>query len=166
MVHKTPGWDDARFVERCRIAAARKGWTLTELCLQAGIAKDYLGHIPKHGRNLNSIIKLAKTLEVSPGWLMGFEDSGDRLMVSASDLATLSLVSTVAAHLFVAMQPPPGNGARHSVDEIVQAVMETVSSVVRRQRRQEEAAPTDTKSEEPEAPHPLRRTSRRRSSAL
>jgi len=71
-------WDDDAFVERCRIVALERGWTLHALCGRAGVARDYLGKTPSTGRNLASIYKIANTLGVPMSWLLGFDDEIDR----------------------------------------------------------------------------------------
>lgn len=66
----TGGWDDAKFVERCRQAASRKEWSLHQLCKAAGVDHTYLKKCPTHGRNIGPLIRIADAAGVPWAWLI------------------------------------------------------------------------------------------------
>jgi len=63
-------WDDPAFKARLRIAAKRKGTSVAKALLAVGASRNYLDK-PIEGRSTNTILKLARHLEISPALLMG-----------------------------------------------------------------------------------------------
>lgn len=53
-----------------------KGWSQEQLALQSGLARSYLGGVERGQRNiaLENIVKLAKTLGITPSGLMDFSE--------------------------------------------------------------------------------------------
>ncbi|PKO86497.1 MAG: transcriptional regulator [Betaproteobacteria bacterium HGW-Betaproteobacteria-12] len=53
-----------------------KGWSQEQLALQSGLARSYLGGVERGQRNiaLENIVKLARTLEITPSVLMDFSE--------------------------------------------------------------------------------------------
>jgi len=90
-------WDDEKFISRCRVAAARKGWSLEELCERAGLDRYYLTKTAAVGRRIDAVISLARTAGVTVEWLAGLD--GESLTLDSSELARLGAVANVAAHL-------------------------------------------------------------------
>lgn len=64
------------FGQRLALLRKEKGWSQEQLALQSGLARSYLGGVERGQRNiaLENIVKLARTLEVSPSVLMDFSE--------------------------------------------------------------------------------------------
>src|SRR6187399_172508 len=114
-------WDDEKFISRCRVAAARKGWSLEELCERAGLDRYYLTKTAAVGRRIDAVISLARTAGVTVEWLAGLD--GESLTLDSSELARLGAVANVAAHLYVAI-----NLQRSDMDAnaIIRSVLELI----------------------------------------
>jgi len=114
-------WDDEKFISRCRVAAARKGWSLEELCERAGLDRYYLTKSAAVGRRIDAVISLARTAGVSLEWIAGLDD--ELVTLDPSELARLGAVANVVAHLYVAI-----NLQRSDMDAnaIIQSVLEVI----------------------------------------
>lgn len=64
------------FGQRLALLRKEKGWSQEQLALRSGLARSYLGGVERGQRNiaLENIVKLARTLEVSPSVLMDFPE--------------------------------------------------------------------------------------------
>jgi hypothetical protein len=96
------GWDDVAFKRRIANAAALRSMTMGEVCVQAGLARDFLTKdASKAGRSINSILRIARVLEEDPAELMGLGRS--RASVDNDSLGRLALAANIAAHLYLAL---------------------------------------------------------------
>jgi transcriptional regulator with XRE-family HTH domain len=114
-------WDDDQFRARCRVAAARKGISVEDMCEQAGVDRTYLNKLSTQGRRIDAVIALAQVAEVSLSWLAGVEESPD--LFDDSEAARLSAVAGVAAQLYGAIRL---QGFDTDAGAIVRAVMDVV----------------------------------------
>lgn len=114
-------WDDEKFISRCRVAAARKGWSLEEFCERAGLDRYYLTKPAAVGCRIDAVISLARTAGVSLEWLAGLDD--ELVALDSSELARLGAVANVASHLYVAI-----NLQRSDMDAnaIIRSVLEVI----------------------------------------
>ena len=64
------------FGRRLAMLRKDKGWSQEQLALQSGLARSYLGGVERGQRNiaLENIVRLARTLELSPSVLMDFSE--------------------------------------------------------------------------------------------
>jgi hypothetical protein len=67
-------WDDAAFQARVHFHAGLAHKSVAEVCLEAGLAADYLNkHAAKSGRSIEAILRLAAVLDISAAKLIGIE---------------------------------------------------------------------------------------------
>jgi transcriptional regulator with XRE-family HTH domain len=69
---KDPVWDDGAFKERVKAAAQRKGMTVRQVLEAAGVSPYYLKKTVV-GRGINTMIQLARVLDMTPAEMCGFE---------------------------------------------------------------------------------------------
>jgi hypothetical protein len=106
-------WDESGFRERVLNAAQARGMeTLPEVARRAHLDPKYFRDDRPHppdGRNIRHVLQIAEALEVDPAWLLGLESAGPPLGREADALEKVAFVSSLAAHLYVAMatrRPP------------------------------------------------------------
>lgn len=114
-------WDDEKFISRCRVAAARKGWSLEEFCERAGLDRYYLTKPAAVGRRIDAVISLARTAGVSLEWLAGLDD--ELVTLDSAELARLGAVANVAAHLYVAINLQSSD---MDANAIIRSVLEVI----------------------------------------
>jgi hypothetical protein len=87
--------------------AARKGWSVEDLCERAGYDRYFLSKPAGYGRRIDCVIALARTAGVSLEWLAGvsLSDAVD----PTTELARLATVANVATHLYFALRSQPSN---------------------------------------------------------
>jgi hypothetical protein len=106
-------WDEIGFRERVMSAARERGMeTFSEVARRAHLDPKYFRddrpHLPD-GRNIRHVLQIAEALEVDPVWLIGLESGGAPLGKESDALEKVAFVSSLAAHLYVAMaqrRPP------------------------------------------------------------
>jgi hypothetical protein len=99
-------WDDPAFKRRVKAAAQRRGMTVAEALRMAGVSAAYLKK-PAVGRGTNTVLSLARVLDVPPVVMFGLESEhtaeidGDRLeritvvaQMMAAQLAALVYVAS------------------------------------------------------------------------
>ena len=114
-------WDDVQFRARCRVAAARKGLSVEDLCEAAGLDRTYLNKISTQGRRVDGVIALAQVAEVSLAWLAGVDEVPD--LFDEREASRLSAVAGVAAQLYSAIRL---QGFDTDAGAIVRAAMDVV----------------------------------------
>lgn len=64
------------FGQRLAMLRKEKGWSQEQLALLSGMARSYVGGVERGQRNiaLENIVKLAKTLGITPSGLMDFSE--------------------------------------------------------------------------------------------
>jgi hypothetical protein len=98
-------WDDAAFKRRVKAAAQRRGMTVAETLRMAGVSAAYLKK-PAVGRGTNTVLTLARVLEVPPIVMFGLEPEhtaeidGDRL--KRITVAARMMAAQLAALVYVA----------------------------------------------------------------
>jgi hypothetical protein len=94
-------WDDEAFQARIARLAELQGRNLYDVCAQAGLARDYLGKPSRKGRNIRSIMALARSLGVSASLVLFDEDE----MAGTDSLSfrRLLLATQVAAYLKISL---------------------------------------------------------------
>ncbi len=133
-------WDDDQFRERCAVAAARKGWSLEDLCDYAGIDRYYLNTRPAHGRRIDAIMSIAKAAEVSLHWLVTFDQSVP--LISHTDLPRLADIANVVAYLYLAMSLQRSD---MDANDIVRSVMDMLGRRINGGSPKPELAPSASK---------------------
>ena len=130
-------WDDAAFKTRVKAAAAKKGITLRDALLAAGVSR---GHLDKtgEGRMTSTILRLAAALDVSPAYLFGISE---QMQASAKrgkpiidrDKRIALYTKIIAAQLATLVYMSSDNSNEESKDlmEFVLRVIDQVSNVER-----------------------------------
>lgn len=100
-------WDDLAFRERVMEAAKARGIdTLKEVARLARLDPKYFRedrpNMPD-GRNVRHVMQIAEALDSDPAYLLGLTDSPTEPKVSTDSLDRVAFVSSIAAHLYVAM---------------------------------------------------------------
>lgn len=100
-------WDDIAFRERVLEAARLRGIdTLTEVARLARLDPKYFREDRPNkpdGRNIRHVLQIAEALQTDPAYLLGLSDSPPSAEPGADALDRVAFVSSIAAHLFVAM---------------------------------------------------------------
>jgi transcriptional regulator with XRE-family HTH domain len=99
-------WNDKAFRDRVRSLARARGIGLGELAKRAGVSEPWLRHAPSKGRQVDTILRVAAVLNVSPY---------DLIMTATADanpeaLDRLVLAFDVAARTYVALDGLPDVG--------------------------------------------------------
>jgi len=122
-------WDDDLFRQRIRQAAKRKGISVAELARRIGASPTWLQHSAvKTGRGIENILQAAAVLEVDPSELItGQPRRAARAELSAETAQRrrlLATVTTVAAHLVVALQSADDKDATRIFQVMLRAILQ------------------------------------------
>lgn len=104
---KSQLWDDRAFKLRLTRAARGRGMTLAELFAEAGVSRFYVAR-PRDGRNTNTVLNLARILNMSPADLLGVPEAtaraemdGDRDRLDRLTVVTRMMAAQLAAMVYV-----------------------------------------------------------------
>ena len=118
-------WDDEAFRARVTAIADRQGRRLDEVCITAGLAHDTLLKPNRKGRNITTLLALARSLNVPLVNLL-FEDGEQPQPIDSAALRRLGLLANVATHLYASLTDPtrPLNPEIDRVMRIVMSLLE------------------------------------------
>ena len=127
-------WDDAAFKTRVKAAAAKKGITLRDALLAAGVSR---GHLDKagEGRMTSMILRLAEVLDVSPAYLFGLSDQMQaspkraRPTIDRDKRIALYIAAQLAALVYMASDN--SDAESKNLMEFVLRVIDQVSNIER-----------------------------------
>jgi hypothetical protein len=94
-------WDDEAFQARVNRLAELQGRSISEVCVRAGLAGDYLGKPARKGRNIRSIMALARSLRVSASLVL-FDDD-ETAGIDSLPFRRLLLATQVAAYVGISL---------------------------------------------------------------
>lgn len=100
-VNRVLEWDDEVFRSRVTAIAESQGRRLDEVCITAGLAHDTLIKTQYKGRNINTILALARSLKVPATVLMFGGEVEDP--IDSAALRRLGLLAHVTAHLYASL---------------------------------------------------------------
>ena len=72
-------WSEDDFRKRVEARALELGKSLARVQREAGVAEEYLRKVPRHGRNVAGIFKIANALDINPAELMGLGKMADEV---------------------------------------------------------------------------------------
>ena len=122
-------WDDDLFRERVRQAAKRKGISVAELARRIGASPTWLQHSAiKTGRGIENILQAAVVLGIDPSELITGQQRPAKRAEENRESDTrrrlLATVTTVAAHLVVALQSADDKDAIRIFQVMLRAILQ------------------------------------------
>lgn len=123
---KTPGehvleWDDEAFRARVSAIADTQGRRLDEVSITAGLAHDTLLKPNRKGRNITTLMALARSLNVPLTDLL-FENGEQKQPLDSAALRRLGLLANVATHLYASLADPT-RPMNPEIDRVMRVVM-------------------------------------------
>jgi transcriptional regulator with XRE-family HTH domain len=128
-------WDDMAFTKRVKAAAQRRGMTVAQALKMAGVSAAYLKK-PAEGRGTNTVLNLARVLDVPPVVMFGLEAEA-KAEPSEIDSDRLERI-TVVARMMAAQLAALVYVAAHRSDVDPAALMEMVLRKIDRDQQSNE----------------------------
>lgn len=120
-------WSEELFVERVTRLVQESGKTMTAVMRQSGLAADFLSHPARTGRRIDSIYRIANTLGVSVGDLLG-EPITQRMRGRKRVLASLTSTLQVVVEEYATNNGPPE--LRRAEQKLMLALAEGLAAVL------------------------------------
>lgn len=120
-------WSEESFVARVTRLVEESGKSMTAVMRQSGLAGDFLSHPARTGRRIDSIYRIANTLGVSVGDLLG-EPITPRMRGRKRVLAALTSTLQVVVEEYATNNGPPE--LRRAEQKLMLALAEGLAAVL------------------------------------